>query len=358
MSQSNLTPANHKKTMEITYHKKQLQLKYPFTISRWTYTHRPSLIVELRMNGFSGYGEATENPYYKNTAVSYMVERIDQITTTVKQSAGLPPAQFWKNLHQKLQDCPFALCALDEAYHDWYTKSQKQSLSEYWNLDLSQQAKTCFTLSIDPIDIMVERMRNMPWPIYKIKLGTDQDIEIVESLRKHSSATFWVDANCAWTVEETIEKSKKLAALGVEFIEQPLPAEDWEGMMQVSKKTALPIIADEACKTIDDIYRCKTSFAGVNIKVMKCGGLTPALEMIKTARTEGLKVMVGCMTESTVGISAIAHLAPLIDFADMDGQHFIKDDPATGVQVTANGIIFMDSPGTGVQLKEEKLSPQ
>ena len=338
--------------MEIVYHQNQLKLKHPFTISRWTYTHRPSLVVELHGENVSGFGEATENPYYPNTELSYMVDRLKAAEQSLQKVAGLPPAQAWKIMSRELSDCPFALCALDEAYYDWYCKTQRQSLLDYWNLDAKNQAKTCYTLSIDDIDTMIERMHKQPWPIYKIKLGTEQDIEIVTALRKHSNATFWVDANCAWTVEETIEKSKALAQLGVEFIEQPLPAEDWEAMKQVAKGRVLPIIADEACKTLEDIYHCKEAFSGVNIKVMKCGGLTPALEMIKTARAEGLQVMVGCMTESTVGISAVAHLAPLIDYADMDGQHFIENDPATGVQVTAEGIIYADSWGTGAKLKD------
>ncbi len=337
--------------MNLRTHHFNLELKHPFAISRWTYTHTQSLVVELRKNGISGYGEATHNPYYPNTEIEYMLQRLKDIEKVINELGALNPQQFWTEINRHLEDCPFALCALDQAYYDWYSKSKGLPLYQLLGLAPQKQPSNCYTLSIDNIDVMINRMHQMPWNIYKIKLGTPQDIEIVEALRKHSDAKFWVDANCAWTLEEAIYKSKALAKLGVEFIEQPLPANEWDAMEILFQKSALPIFADESCKTIADIKKCKHRFHGVNIKVMKCGGLTPALKLIKEARAYNLKVMMGCMAESTVGISAIAHLCPLIDYADMDGQHFIKDDPAEGVLVTKDGFIFPKRDGTGVRMK-------
>ncbi len=336
--------------MTINIHRLKLELKYPFTISRWTYTHSQTMIVELSAGEFSGYGEATNNPYYPNTDLAYMEDRIKALSQEIKEHHGKSPKAFWAALYPKLADCPFALCALDEAYYDWYTKSKGIPLYKYLELDISKQPAHCYTLSIDEIGKMVKRMQAQPWDIYKIKLGTDNDLEIVEGLRRHSDAVFWVDANCAWDTDETIRKSRELAAMGVRLLEQPLPADEWEAMEEVYQKVKIPVIADESCKTNEDIERCVNRFHGVNIKVMKCGGLTPALEMIRLARNNKLKVMMGCMTESTVGISAISHLTPLIDYADMDGQHFIKHDPAKGVRVTSTGFIFPERNGTGVTL--------
>ena len=198
---------------------------------------------------------------------------------------------------------------------------------------------------------MVAKLNEMPgWPIYKIKLGTSEDLEIVRQLRRHTDATFRVDANCGWSVEETIRNARELKPLGVEFIEQPLPAEDWDGSRRVFAEAVLPIVADESCIEPADVMRCHGHFHGVNIKLVKCGGLTPARRMIATARQLGMKRMVGCMTESSVGISAIAQLLPLLDYVDMDGALLLEEDIAQGVTLDRGQCIYADENGTGVRL--------
>ena len=336
--------------MKLSLHIFNLELKHSFAISRWTYTHTPSMIVELSDGGISGLGEATRNAYYPNTEIEHMSERLQAIEGLISASKNKSPSAFWDAVHPHLEDSPFALCALDEAYHDWFTKTKGIPLYQYWGLNPAVYPPNCYTLSIDAIEVMIERMRQMPWDVYKIKLGTPNDIAIVEALRKHTDAKLWVDANGAWTVDETIRKSKELARLGVEFIEQPLPGDQWNEMEEVFQKSALPLFADESCKTFADIEKCKNRFHGVNIKVMKCGGLTPALKMIRETKKLELKVMLGCMTESTVGISAVAHLLPLLNYADMDGAMFLKTDIASGVRITNNGPVFTESAGTGAVL--------
>ncbi len=198
---------------------------------------------------------------------------------------------------------------------------------------------------------MVAKLREVPdWPLYKIKLGTADDVAIVRELRRHTDAVFRVDANCGWTESETIANSHRLKELGVEFIEQPLPAEDRDGAKRVYQESALPIIADESCISERDVELCADRFHGVNIKLVKCGGLTPARRMIQHARELGLKVMVGCMTESSVGISAIAQLLPLLDYVDMDGAALLAEDIATGVTVERGVCKFAKENGTGVCL--------
>ena len=196
-------------------------------------------------------------------------------------------------------------------------------------------------------------MKETPWPIYKIKLGTDDDVAIVKELRNHTDAIFRIDANCAWTAKETILNAPLLRGLGVEFLEQPLKADDWQGMEKVMHRSVLPVIADESSILESDVEKCALHFSGINIKLTKCGGLTPARRMIEKGKKLGLKVMVGCMTESTVGISAIAQLLPQLDYVDMDGAMLLKGDIADGVKITANGnVAFPSLGGSGITLRE------
>jgi L-alanine-DL-glutamate epimerase-like enolase superfamily enzyme len=205
---------------------------------------------------------------------------------------------------------------------------------------------------------MVAKLNEFPgWPIYKIKLGTDRDLEIVRELRKHAPATFRVDANCGWTAEQTIANAPELKQLGVEFIEQPLKADLWQEMERVKAKCVLPVIADESCIVESDVERCAGLFHGINIKLVKCGGLTPARRMISRARQLGLSVMVGCMTESSVGISAIAQLLPLLDYVDMDGAVLLAKDIASGVTVERGICRYPNENGSGVRLLEEGRDP-
>jgi L-alanine-DL-glutamate epimerase-like enolase superfamily enzyme len=202
---------------------------------------------------------------------------------------------------------------------------------------------------------MVQKLAEVPeWPIYKIKLGTDRDLEIVRELRRHTDKPFRVDANCGWSVKQAIEFSGPLADLGVEFIEQPLAAED-PGMAEVRRHSALPVFADESCGVEADVDACAGRFHGINIKLVKCGGLAPARRMIARARELGLDVMCGCMTESTVGISALAQIVPQLDFVDMDGAALLASDIASGVVVEGGLRRYPDRPGTGVELLDGPL---
>lgn len=244
----------------------------------------------------------------------------------------------------------FALCALDLAYNDLYARKQGKKLYELWNYDISNNPLTNYTIGIDSIDKMVSKMKELTWPIYKIKLGTKEDIKIVTELRKHTNAVFRIDANCGWTVDETIKNSRALKELGVEFLEQPLKADDWEGHKEVFQKSVLPVIADESCQIETDVAKCYNHFHGINVKLVKCGGLTSAKRMLVHAKELDMKTMVGCMTESSVGISAIAHLLPLLDFVDMDGALLLSEDIATGITIENGITAYSNLNGTGVSL--------
>ena len=326
-----------------------LKLKHTFRISRKTIDFQPSLIVELQEDGISGFGEATSNPYY-NITIENIQNDIERVRTLIETTSNETPEEFWSKISPFFQDNPFALCALDNAYNDLYARKKGKKLYELWNYEILNNPLTNYTIGIDSIENMVKTMKEFPWPIYKIKLGTQEDLAIVTELRKHSDSIFRVDANCAWTVEETLLNAEILKKLGVEFIEQPLKANDWEGQREVFKNSVLPIIADESCIAEDDVAKCHNHFHGVNIKLMKCGGITPGRRMIAEAKRLGLKTMVGCMTESTVGISAIAHLLPELDYVDMDGALLLAEDIASGVTIKNGKTYYPDRTGTGVIL--------
>lgn len=336
--------------MQLFFHTYDLPLRHTFAISRESRTVQRTLIVELREGNLSGYGEATANPHYYGVSIEGMMAALEALRPQIESAELTTPEQFWEQMAPLLHDHPFALCALDVAANDLFARQKGLPLYQYWGLSLDRTPMSNYTIGIASIEEMVAKMEELPWPLYKIKLGTDKDLDIIKELRKHTDAIFRVDANCAWTPEQTVRLAPELKLLGVEFIEQPLKADDWEGMRQVYEHCALPVIADESCRVAADVEKCKGYFHGINIKLMKCGGLTPARKMISHAKELGLKVMVGCMTESSVGISAIAQLLPLLDYVDMDGAILLREDIATGVRLVDGRAIFPNLPGTGVEL--------
>ena len=343
--------------MKLVLHRFDLRLKHVFRISRESTAVQPTLIVELQEGSQRGFGEATTNPYYGVT-LEGLVGRLSAVRSQIENHSPTDPEGLWQKLQSLLHDCPFALCAVDQAAHDLWGKLEGRPVYELWGLSRQHLPLSNFTIGIDEIDVMVAKLQEMPgWPIYKIKLGTDHDLQIIQQLRQHTPAVFRVDANCGWTVEQTLKNAQALADYQVEFIEQPLPAAEWQGQQRLFRESQLPIVADESCIEPEDVPRCHGCFHGINIKLVKCGGLTPARRMIAQARQLGLKVMVGCMTESTVGISAIAQLLPLLDYVDMDGAVLLAEDIASGVVVDKGVCRYASTPGTGAQLLRENPLP-
>ena len=335
--------------MELILRAFDLKLKHTFTISRESYDIQPTLIVELKDGSISGYGEATSNPYY-NITIPKMMAHLENLQTVIESTTDETPEVFWTKMYSYLKEDMFALCALDLAYNDLYARKRGKKLYELWNYNTSNNPLTDYTIGIASIEKMVAKMEELPWPIYKIKLGTKEDIKIITELRKHTDAIFRVDANCGWSVDETINNAIELKKLGVEFIEQPMKADDWEAHKKVYQHSVLPIIADESCQIETDVAKCHHHFHGVNVKLVKCGGLTSARRMLVQAKKLGMKTMVGCMTESSVGISAIAHLLPLLDYVDMDGAILLAKDIAKGVTLKDGVIEYSPLNGTGVTL--------
>jgi L-Ala-D/L-Glu epimerase len=337
--------------LNLQYKSINLPFKHPFTISKGTKTHQPALLVELDYMGIKGYGEAPAIAYY-NIPVEQMVADLEAKKTFVEKFSFTDPERYWHYLHHLFPKNNFLVCALDMAGWDLYGKLRRKSLHQLWGLDTAKTPLTDYTIGIDSIEKMVAKMQEKPWPIYKVKVGVPGDVEMVAALRRHTDAVIRVDANAGWTLEEALVKIPQLQALGVELVEQPLAKDDWEGMKTLYQQSPLPLIADEACVVESDVDKCKDHFHGINIKLTKCSGITPARRMITRARQLDMKVMVGCMNESTVGSAAIAQLAPLLDYVDMDGPMLLAEDVATGIGYDFGRIVYSDTPGLGINIEQ------
>ncbi len=351
--------------MELSFWEQKLPFEYPFTISNGrTKTHQHSLMVRLSLGNWQGFGEAPAIVYY-NVTVEGMMEQLEKHRKVIEKFALIDPERFWHFLHHLFPNDPFLVCALDMAGWDLWGQMKKQPLHQLWNTTWLTESSNnenevlppiCdYTLGIDPIEKMVQKMEAHPWPIYKVKVGTDYDIEMITALRKYTDKPIRVDANAGWTTEEALVKIPALANLGVELVEQPLAKDNWEGMEQLKKQSLLPLFADESCVFEKDVAVCANYFHGINIKLTKCSGLTPALRMIKEARALGLKVMMGSMNESVIGSAAIAQFLPQIDYVDMDGPLLMTELNGVGLQYSFennNGKIEpLVRPGLGVQYR-------
>jgi len=338
--------------MQLTIKDIHLPLRHPFTIALGTTTMQHNLLIALTQDGVTGYGECAGGHAYEDSAES-MRATLEAARDKIEGEHLDEPSALWDRLKPILGHDRFAFCGLDQAAHDLWGKLKGAPVWQLWEQDLSNIPASDYTIGIDTIDVMVAKMEEFRgWPIYKIKLGTDDDLNIVKALREHTDAIFRIDANTAWSAEQTLTLAPHLKELNVEFIEQPLKRDDWDGMAQLKKECVLPVIADESCLVEEDVARCADCFDGINVKLTKAGGLTPARRMIERARELGLKVMVGCMTESSVGISAIAQLLPQLDYVDMDGSVLItqEGDIASGVYLDRGRAVYPDVHGNGVTL--------
>jgi len=328
---------------------KQLPLKHTFTIAHQSRDVQDTVIVQLEDGEYFGLGECTTNPFYGITSENIILS-LENMREVLALRQWENPEALWQMGKEIFKNNPFAQSALDIAAWDLFAKKQGKKLYELLNLDPKNIPTTNFTIGIASIEKMVAKMKEVEWPIYKIKLGTEHDLEIIRELRKHTKAVFRIDANCAWTADQAIAYAEELAQLGVEFMEQPLAKDDLAGMEEVFQYSKLPVIADESCIIESDVKKCSGLFHGINVKLPKAGGITPAMRMLREAKSLGMKTMVGCMTESSVGISAIAHIAPLLDYVDMDGAMLLSKDIAQGVVIEPNGVTFPSGNGIGAVL--------
>jgi L-Ala-D/L-Glu epimerase len=334
--------------MNLTYEPLRLTLHEPFTISRGTATAAENLIVTLSSDGVTGIGEAAPDEHYGEFAgtVEAYLGRLQDVLR-----GDVPPITA---LHALLEEVarlnPAAKAAVDMAAYDLLGKRLGAPVYELLGIDRDQAPRTSFTLGIDTPEVMARKAREARgYPILKVKVGTESDEANLDAIRQeHPDAIIRVDANTAWGPKEAVDRIERLARFDLEFVEQPVKGHDLEGLGYVTSHVSVPVITDESCVVPSDVAKVAPYVDGINIKLMKCGGIYPALQMITIARGLGLKVMMGCMIESSLAITAAAHLSPLLDYADLDGQLLIDDDPFQGVTVEDGRLILPTGPGLGV----------
>lgn len=335
--------------LQVKHYSFNLAFQYPFTISKGTKTHQPTLVVALGLGNMIGYGEAPAIHYY-NVTVEGMMEALEAKRSVLERFALTDPQRFWHFLEHLFPGQHFLIAALDIAGWDLFGKMRRQPLYRLLGLNRDSIPLTDYTIGLDEPEMMVEKLKQHPWPIYKIKLRSVDDIDIIRLLRKEIDKPFRVDANEALVFEDAKRLLHELQQLGVNLVEQPLAKTEWEAMKELKAISPLPLFADESCVLESDVSKCKDAFHGINIKLTKCSGLTPALRMITEARKLGLKVMMGSMNESTIGTAAVAHLMPLLDEVDADGPLLLKDDIAMGLLYENGRIEVSEMAGLGVKV--------
>jgi L-Ala-D/L-Glu epimerase len=326
--------------------------RHPFVIARGsTNGYKRAWVRLVDGDGVEGWGEADPSSFYGETLETVLAGFERLRTQLPSDPFELEAAEArWEHV---LPRNGAARAALSAALHDLVGKKLGQPLWRLWGLDPGKAPLSSFTIGIDTAEKMRHKVREADaYPILKIKLGTDRDEEILRTIRDATDKPIRVDANAGWTVARAQEMIPRLKEYGVEFLEQPLAPEDLDGLSAVRRVAAaheLPIVVDESCLVAADIPRLVGRVDGINIKLAKCGSLREALRMIATARAHGMLVMVGCMIETSLGITAAAHFTPLVDAADLDGAALTVDDPFTGATIERGQITLPTEPGLGVK---------
>ncbi len=342
--------------MQIDLIEFRLQLKHTFRIARDSGRDFVDVaIVRIQHSGIAGYGEASPSKYWGENIES--VKAAFSELNFNKYSDLSNYEDILKNIWSKNSPPRSLLAAIEMAILDYVSKNRRQSVRQLLGISLNRNVRSSFTIGIaDLYTIELKVQEAAKFPILKVKLGADNDIQIIEKIRSQTDKTIRVDANEGWTKEEAVKKINWLESQNVEFVEQPLPASQNENMAWVKTRVNLPLFADESVKNSLDIPALVNSFDGINIKLMKCGGILEAISMIQLAKQFGMKVMAGCMTESSLAISAGVQFLPLLDFADLDGFELISNDPFTGLTMTDGYISINNNLGLGVSPKNDLYS--
>jgi L-alanine-DL-glutamate epimerase-like enolase superfamily enzyme len=342
--------------MKATYDVREFPLEYPFTISRGTQESAGVVLVRVEDDdGAVGVGGAAPSAHYGETVGTVEAVLPDLLSVAERVDDPHNVARIEAGMREVVNDNPSARTAVSIAVHDLAAKRAGLPLYEYWGLDPAQSLDTSYTIGIDDAETMREKTRTARERGYgtlKVKLGTPRDEDLLSTVREAApDATIRVDANEAWTPKEAVRNMEWLDEYGVEFVEQPVPAENTAGLKYVYERSTLPIAADESCVVASDVPKIADRCDIANLKLMKTGGLREAKRLIHAARAHGLEVMCGCMTESNASIAAACHLAPLLDYADLDGSLLLDHDDFEGVPMPAGHIDLKaaDRPGTGAR---------
>lgn len=335
--------------MDLKYTTYRLECIHPFKISRSSFSHYDRIFVYLEQDGLIGRGEAAPSERYEESVpliIGALEERISLPHNVSNIEELIPIFTSYSNGIQSLRS------ALIAALLDWWTKKNHISVAEYFGIDRKCFLPTSYTIGISSEEDLSNKINEAEqYRILKIKLGTDADKDTINTIRSITDKTVRIDANEGWDFDTAAEMCKWLSDKNIELIEQPLRVGDLDKMNELKEISSIPLIADENCKTADDIANLADKFDGINIKLAKCGGLDEAFKMVEIAKSSGLKIMLGCMLESSLGITTIGQLIGLADYIDLDGNLLVKNDPYIGINII-NGLPKLpDDRGLGVKLK-------
>jgi L-alanine-DL-glutamate epimerase-like enolase superfamily enzyme len=346
-----ITNIGGSKKMRLTFRPYEARLVHPFTVSGCSRTTTPIVLTEITYDGVTGYGEASMPPYLGETQASVIsfLEKVD-----LKQFSNPFELDDILSYVDKITiNNTAAKASIDIAMHDLVGKLLGKPWHEIWGYTASKAPVTTFTIGIDTEDVVREKTKETtPFKVIKVKLGVDEanDKMIINTVRSVTDKPIRVDANQGWNDKHyALKMIEWLSEKNVEFVEQPLPKHNLDDMAWLTERSPLPTIGDESCQRLEDIPRLKGVFDGINIKLMKCTGMREANKMISMAQTFGLKLMIGCMTETSCAVSAAAQLSPKVDYADLDGNLLIANDCFTGMKLLDGKITLTEEPGIGVR---------
>lgn len=343
--------ANRSGKLNLSFEPYELKLRHAFNLARSQRTTTPGVQVQIEYDGVVGYGEASMPPY--------LGENVESVT---KFLSSLDMAQFndpfrIEDIHQYMDGVAdanrAAKASVDIALHDLVGKIMGQPWYKIWGLNPDTTPNTSFTISYDadPAEMKAKIDETAPFKVVKVKMGVGHDKETVEALRKHSDVPICVDANQGWTDKNhALEMCEWLAGQNCLFVEQPMPKEMIDETAWLRERSPLPLIADEFLQRLPDVARAAQAYDGINIKLMKSTGMHEAYQMATLARALGMKVMLGCMTETSCAVTAAAQLSPMVDWADLDGNLLIANDRFDGIKINDGKVIIPDRPGIGVEL--------
>jgi L-alanine-DL-glutamate epimerase-like enolase superfamily enzyme len=326
-----------------------LQLKHTFTIANNSRNTTPDMLTCIEFEGIMGYGEASMPPYLGES-----IESASRFFSSLNLAQFKDPFQIEDILHYVDHVMPgncAAKAAIDIALHDLVGKMVGQPWYKIWGFNPANTPNTSFTIGIDTPDVVRTKVKEAsPYKILKVKLGQSTDKEMIETIRSETNKPLCVDVNQGWTdKQKALEMIYYLKEKGVVFVEQPMPKTAIDDMAWLTQNSPLPTIGDESVQRLGDVIKAKGVYSGINIKLMKCTGMREAHEMLTLAKSMNMKVMIGCMTETSCAVSAAAQLSPETDWADLDGNLLISNDPYSGVQVMDGKIVLADQPGIGIQ---------
>lgn len=327
---------------------------HPFVIARGGATEHRLIRVRITDgDGVEGWGEAAPNRFYGETSDTAL-GALARLTPVVEAADSWALEDIEAEMNRALRFNGSVKSAISAALHDLAGKRLGVPVYKLWGLDPAKAPLSSFTIAIAASEAELRQRveQAASYPVLKIKLGTDHDTDIIRTVREAApNKILRVDANAAWSPKHALEMVDVLVECGVEYVEQPVAAHDLDGLRFVRERSRLPVIADESCVVSTDIPKLVGAVDGINLKLSKCGGLREALRIIATARSHGMLVMAGCMIETSLGITAAAHFAPLLDYADFDGAALLADDPFVGATIDGGRIAIPDRPGLGVRVR-------